>query len=157
MSDRRDLSGVWYGRYSASNYQEENSFIALIEEALGVLDGSVSEPDDQGTAGIRRASLTGLREGALVRFVKQYDGRGGFTHAVRYEGQVNEEGTEVTGRWNVDGWHGRFVMEREKFSAEELEAEDEETLDEAVLVPAGPSRARRRRSRVMPPETRRGS
>jgi hypothetical protein len=125
MSDKRDVSGVWYGRYTGDYCGQDNGFIALLEESGGAFDGSISEPDDQRRSGTRRADVEGRRAGDQLSFVKQYDGSGGYTHAVRYSGHVNDEGTEVSGVWAVDWLRGRFAMEREKFSAEELEEAEE--------------------------------
>jgi hypothetical protein len=127
VSDPRDLSGVWYGGYSADLYPETNSFIAVLEEAGGAVTGTITEPDGEG-GGIRRAHVSGTRDGATLRFTKQYDGSGGWVHAVRYAGLVDAEGTAVAGRWVVEGLTGAFDMTREKFDAEELEDEAEEEL-----------------------------
>lgn len=54
MSDPRDLSGVWYGRYVSSVDAQDNGFIALLEETAGVVPGSISERDGQG--GVRGAA-----------------------------------------------------------------------------------------------------
>jgi hypothetical protein len=121
MSDARDLSGVWYGRYRSA--YEENSFIALLEEGEDGFSGSISEPDPSDLEGTRRAVVAGIRTGSRVRFVKQY--RWPWSHAVNYSGELDPEGTSITGRWNVYGVHGSFVMQRDKFSAEAIEDEDE--------------------------------
>lgn len=120
MDDPRDLTGVWYGRYLGGF--QENSFIAVLEDGGGGFSGTITEPDDEGGGGIRRASVDGSRSGAAVRFIKQYHGR--WNHAVRYSGQIDDAGTTITGKWQVDWLSGTFVMEREKFSAEELEEEE---------------------------------
>ncbi|WHU03442.1 MULTISPECIES: hypothetical protein [unclassified Sphingomonas] len=126
MSDPREMSGVWYGRYASTGGDQDNGFIAVLEEAGGVFSGSISEPDGQG--GIRNASVAGRRSSGLIQFVKQYRGR--WHHAVFYEGQIDDQGTEANGRWRLDeGTTGGFSMEREKFSVEELEAEEEEVLE----------------------------
>jgi hypothetical protein len=122
MSDPRDLSGVWYGSYAADQYDEASGFIALFEEISGSFTGTITEPD---AGGVRRASVDGVREGATLSFVKRYDGSGGWTHAVRYAGHVDGEGTQVAGSWTLQGWTGSFTMEREKFDAVELEREEE--------------------------------
>lgn len=126
MSDPREMSGVWYGRYTSNAGDQDNGFIAVLEEAGGIFSGSISEPDARG--GIRNASVAGRRSSGLIQFVKQYRGR--FSHAVFYEGQVDDQGTEANGKWRIDdGTNGGFSMQREKFSIEELEAEEEETLE----------------------------
>lgn len=124
MSDPRDLSGVWYGHYAADRDDQANSFIAVLEETHGAVIGTITEPDDTGQLDLRRASVAGQRGGTTLGFVKQYDGRGGWSHAVHYSGQVDEEGTRVVGRWSVEGLTGSFTMQREKFAVEELEAEE---------------------------------
>jgi hypothetical protein len=127
MDDPRDLSGVWYGRYAADHGEEDNGFIAHLEELGGVFSGTISEPDRE-SGGIRRADVSGVREGATIRFVKQYDGTGGWVHAVHYAGQVDVEGVEVAGSWIVEGLTGGFDMQRDKFDANELEDEVEEEV-----------------------------
>ena len=131
MSDPRDVSGVWYGRYAADQDDEHNSFIAVFEEAGGAFTGAITEPDEE-QGGIRRASARGRRNGALLRFTKQYDGTGGWVHAVRYAGTVDAEGVVIAGTWLVEGLTGGFTMEREKFDVEELEAEDDVEIVEPV-------------------------
>ena len=136
MTDRRNVTGVWYGRYHSSVYPQENGFIALLEESGEGIEGSITEPDDESDAGIRRATVLGTRDGANVSFIKQYDGSGGWDHSVHYSGMVDAEGTEISGMWFLDLVHGSFVMEREKFDASELENEEEILLD----APVGSSR-----------------
>ena len=49
-----------------------------------------------------------------------------FAHAGDYKGQVNDEGTEITGHWSIEGkYRGSFVMQREKFAADEIADEAE--------------------------------
>jgi hypothetical protein len=127
MSDPQDLSGVWYGRYSADRGTQDNGFIALLDELHSTVTGSISEPDPH-QGGIRRAAVSGWRDGASLHFTKQYDGTGGWTHAVDYAGLVDAEGTIVMGSWVVEGLTGAFDMTREKFHAEALETEEEEAL-----------------------------
>lgn len=131
MSDKRDVTGVWYGRYEAGHWDEKNGFIATLEEAGGAFDGVITERDDDGVR-IRRAVVSGRRTGDQVHFVKQYDGSCDFFHAVTYSGHIDAEGTEIGGAWVVPGGYGRFVMEREKFDVAELEAEEEAELTEPV-------------------------
>jgi hypothetical protein len=125
--DPLDLTGVWYGRYDASNYDETNGFIAHLEQSGAELSGVVTEPDTTGQADIRRAFVSGRRAGHAVEFTKQYDG-GVLAHAVRYWGMVNDDGTEIAGRWMIVRHGGTFIMSREKFRAEELEEEREEEM-----------------------------
>src|SRR4051812_23750379 len=108
MSDKRDMTGVWYGRYDALHWDEENGFIAVLEEMGGAVSGVITERDTTGQADVRRALVAGQREGAMVRWVKQYDGTGGHVHAINYAGQINDEGIEVSGGWTQRIGRGRF-------------------------------------------------
>lgn len=129
MADKQDLTGVWYGRYDADVWDETNGFIAVLEETGGALSGVITERDTDGLVDVRRALVSGARTGGVVRFVKQYDGTGGHDHAIDYAGQVDVEGLAMRGTWRQSFSHGRFVMERERFDAAELEAEEEAELD----------------------------
>ena len=128
MTDKQDLTGVWYGRYDADVWDETNGFIALLDEVGGALTGVITERDTGGTVDVRRALVSGHRDGNAVAFIKQYDGTGGHSHAIDYSGQIDAEGLEMTGIWWQSFSRGRFVMEREKFSEEALEAEEEVEL-----------------------------
>ncbi|WP_423602062.1 hypothetical protein [Sphingomonas sp. MS122] len=133
MSDPRDVSGVWYGRYFASSWEvEENSFIAHLDEAGGAVGGMITEPDTTGVEDIRRAFVTGTRTGAKLRFTKQYDPAGALAHSVAYAGTISADGTEVSGEWRFSGHHGSFVMNREAFSVEELD--EEAAVDEDIVI-----------------------
>lgn len=133
MSDPRDLSGVWYGGYSADHGFEDNGFIANLEEAGGAFGGTITEPDDGPGGGIRRAIVSGVRDGSSIQFVKQYDGTGGWDHVVDYAGLVDAEGMTVSGSWVVEGVSGGFDMSREKFDVEELE--DEAVIETSLAAP----------------------
>ncbi|MET0309460.1 MAG: hypothetical protein ABW023_12205 [Sphingomonas sp.] len=122
-----DVSGVWYGRWNSTDPDVyPNSFIAVLEEAGGAVDGSVSEPDLHGSAPLN-AKISGGRSGAQIHWIKQYDG-GRLSHAVYYAGLVNDDATEISGGWRLEHWSGSFTMQREKFSIEELEGEQEIVL-----------------------------
>jgi hypothetical protein len=122
MSDPQDLSGVWYGRYDGAS--QSNRFIARLDERAGAVVGIITEPDTSGASDIRRAYVSGRRQGAELDFVKQYDGAV-YAHSVRYAGIVNADATEVSGSWRIVGSHGSFVMTREKFDEAELDEAEE--------------------------------
>jgi hypothetical protein len=59
------------------------------------------------------ATLQGRRTRRSVTFLKTYDAVPAGYDAVRYEGDVNGDGTEIEGRWTVPGsWSGKFLMTR---------------------------------------------
>ena len=127
------MSGVWYGRYLASSAEvEENSFIANLEELAGEVSGTITEPDTTGIDAVRRAFVDGSRTGIQLRFTKQYDPAGALAHSVAYAGAISDDGTEVSGEWRFSGYHGSFVMNREAFTAEELD--EEAAVDEDILI-----------------------
>lgn len=126
MTDRRDVTGIWYGRWGSSNpYVAPNSFIATLEERASLVSGSITERDRQ-EPGIIRAGVDGVRAGGRIAFTKQYDGSGRLSHAVGYVGTINGAGTDISGTWRFSLYSGDFSMTREAFSAEELAAEQAE-------------------------------
>lgn len=134
MSDRRDVTGIWYGRWTSPNrYVRPNTFIATFEERASRVFGSITERDGDG-AGIIRAGVDGARAGGRIQFTKQYDGSGRLSHAVAYAGTINGAGTEMSGTWRFSRYSGDFTMTREKFSAEELA--DEEAAERDVELTA---------------------
>jgi len=126
--DQQDVTGVWYGRYEADQWDETNGFIAVLEELAGAVTGVITERDSDGSGRIRRALVSGHRDGATLIFIKQYDGTGGHDHALDYAGRIDAEGLEVTGKWAQLISSGNFTMEREKFTEDALEAEEEAEL-----------------------------
>lgn len=124
MTDRRDVTGVWYGRWNSANrYIAPNSFIATLEERSSLISGTTTERDRH-QPGIRRADIDGVRAGGRVEFTKQYSG-GRSAHAVHYSGKVSAAGTEIKGTFRFERYDGEFVMARERFDAEELEDVEE--------------------------------
>lgn len=137
MDDPLDVSGVWYGRYFASSAEvEENSFIAHLAELGGDVTGTITEPDTTGMEEVRRAFVEGSRAGARLSFTKQYDPAGALAHAVAYSGTISEDGAEVSGEWRFSGYYGSFVMNREQFTADELE--DEAAVEADLVLMHGP-------------------
>ena len=59
------------------------------------------------------ATLMGSRDDRHVAFTKTYDGTSDWSHAVLYEGVLNDDFTEMEGRWSIPGaWSGKFLMIR---------------------------------------------
>ena len=110
-----NLSGVWHGRYFYPVGRAPVAFIATLTEIDSWLTGTVEET---GTAGEARgiamaASIQGRRTGRAVTWLKLYDGRFRRYDSVRYEGEINNDATEISGRWSIPGnWSGTFIMIR---------------------------------------------
>jgi hypothetical protein len=121
-----NLSGVWHGQYSYPRNRAPVDFAATLTENNSWLHGVTQET---GTVGDARgltisATLQGRRTGRSVTWLKFYHGSYRGYDAVQYAGEVNEDGTEIEGRWIVSGsWSGRFMMIRSKDAAVERSRE----------------------------------
>ncbi len=117
-SSREDLSGTWQGLYSYSDGRESVSFVVVMIDTGGSLGGTIHErvTFEDGSRGSLYATFSGQRRGSRATFVKTYDGTCGWEHSVGYEGAVNEDGTEITGQWELKNeWGlavGAFLMMR---------------------------------------------
>lgn len=111
-----NLTGVWHGQFDYPVAHPAGPFTATLLELGAHLSGSVHEPDDGTDAapgGTLFALIEGRRSGSRVSFVKTYDGSGGRSHSVRYEGVLSPDGSEIEGRWTISaGWSGKFLMIR---------------------------------------------
>jgi hypothetical protein len=114
------LTGLWNGLFSYPRRYDPTQFVAILIQSGSSLSGTTHESCAiEGIfGGVLYATLQGQRDGSVVTFVKTYDGTGGWTHSVKYEGVLNDVGTEIEGNWRVPGvWSGKFLMVRS--SAEE--------------------------------------
>ena len=110
-----DLSGVWTGLYTYGGTGEHVSFVATLVESDGALTGDIEEPNTvaAGVDATVHASLQGEVAGSAVSFVKTYDAAEGYEAAVRYQGSVNADRSEIEGRWALGALlTGGFLMVR---------------------------------------------
>jgi hypothetical protein len=122
-----DLTGDWHGQYSYPSHHGPVHFTASLTEIASWLAGVIEET---ATAGPVRgttitATVQGRRAGRAVTFLKLYDATAPAYDTVHYAGDVNDDATEIEGRWTVPGsWSGRFLMIRAGglAAARELEA-----------------------------------
>jgi hypothetical protein len=126
-----NLTGVWHGQFSYPVALPAGAFTATLLELGAHLSGSIHEPADgfdDAPDGLLFALVDGRRSGSRVSFVKTYDGSGGRTHAVRYDGVLSPDGTEIEGRWTIPGvWAGAFLMIRSAGREEAVEKKEAET------------------------------
>ena len=47
-----------------------------------------------------------------VNLTKTYDGTGGESHAVIYDGKLSRDAKQVVGDWSIDAFRGRFRLDR---------------------------------------------
>ena len=121
-----DLTGVWDGTYIQPSVGMVTFLVTLIETG-GALGGSVTEPCM--TAGCpvstHNASIAGQRSGSAVSFVKTYEPPGYGYDKVSYEGTVNADATEISGRWRVGSLSGSFLMVRPTKTVETVATEEQ--------------------------------
>ncbi|MGZ3274618.1 MAG: hypothetical protein ACXU82_02590 [Caulobacteraceae bacterium] len=110
------LTGVWDGVYSYPFGRKTTPFTAVVLEFGSAFSGTVHErPEDGPLAGQTiNAEIEGSRSAAHVMFAKSYLDTGPrYRNKVVYEGELNADLTQITGRWRIPGnWSGPFVMTR---------------------------------------------
>jgi len=115
VNSHETLTGVWQGFFSYPRALGPVEFTATLIESGSWLTGTTHEPMDVGPSAGQTiyATLSGSRDGTSVVFDKTYDGTGGRTHTIHYEGTLREDGAEIEGRWIIAAsWSGRFLMIR---------------------------------------------
>ena len=121
------LTGVWDGTYTQPGVGIV-TFLATLIETGGALGGSVTEPCILPSCPVstHNASITGHRSGNAVSFVKNYEPPGYGYDKVFYEGTVNADATEISGRWRLPGAadSGTFLMVRSTKTAESVATEE---------------------------------
>lgn len=123
VSRRTSLSGAWSGAYRyPGDVGPETVFNVQIEEVGSAFTGALQEPNllHPGRAPVVTAEIEGVRNGAQVSFAKFYDGSGGMSHAVQYDGTADAALERIEGRWTIPGvWSGTFFMLRDDDGAAE--------------------------------------
>ena len=99
-----DLTGVWDGTYIQPSVGMVTFLTTLIETG-GALTRKRDRPCLLRACPLRthNASITGHRSGNAVSFVKNYEPPGYGYDKVFYEGTVNADATEISGRWRLPG------------------------------------------------------
>ncbi len=111
--EQASVTGVWNGLFTYPDGVDPGHFVATLLEFGGSLSGTTHEPNLWNADITLFATLNGSRVEDSVRFVKTYDGSGGWSHAVDYEGRLSGDRSEIEGVWTIPGqWSGRFLMIR---------------------------------------------
>jgi hypothetical protein len=118
------LSGPWTGEYSEDGEEAPpRTFRLALTEMAGLARGEMAEaatPADKPGRPLE-AAVEGRRAGRAVRLIKRYVSATKRYIPILYEGQVNEAGDRIEGRWSMRaGRAGRFVMQRADGGAPEL-------------------------------------
>ena len=106
------LSGAWRGTYGYSDGRSPVNFTLDATVAGDRLTGRITEPNTFGAAGVPflYANVQGFISGDTVRFTKTYDGTGGQSHSVPYEGVLDAAHRQITGTWALSGTGGQFSL-----------------------------------------------
>ena len=121
-----NLTGRWQGIYNYPYLAEPNEFVATLLDRDGNLSGETEESRTlPGTGGDAfPALIEGRRDGSSVVFRKIYDDLRMAADVVHYNGQVDPDGSEISGRWHIIGeWGGTFIMIRPPAVSVSVEAE----------------------------------
>ncbi len=107
------LSGRWEGSYGYRDGRAPVPMAVDFRVQGGDVGGTSSEANTFGAGqGPLTAILTGSLRGNILRFVKTYDGSGGQSHSVTYQGVVDADGGRIRGTWNLAQARGVFSLER---------------------------------------------
>lgn len=126
MEARNSLTGVWNGLYSYPAMLEPVAFMATLIDGGLSISGTTIETCEiaPGVMSELLALLSGSRDGSSLSFSKTYDGSGGWSHCVFYDGALSADGSEVEGQWRVPGvMSGKFLMIRNSAKARALTRE----------------------------------
>jgi hypothetical protein len=112
------LTGSWKGHYEYPNGSGRTAvdFTQDLTFSQGLVTGYVSEPNTFGdkTSKNLYASFSGAVAGNDIQWVKTYDGTGGVSHSVTYQGKLDRRARKIVGKWQIGtGWSGPFVLSLE--------------------------------------------
>lgn len=111
-----ELTGTWDGVFHYPEVPEAGPttpFLATLTERGGVIEGRVVEPHEYADT-TAEACVLGTRIGRAVHFAKDYSGAGWeYDETVLYFGTLSEDGTTISGEWQIEHWRGPFEMTRD--------------------------------------------
>jgi hypothetical protein len=115
-----DLEGVWQGLYIyPSAAQRPVPFTMTVRVNGDVCRGRIEEPNTFGHpsapllyANVQCQLVVGTGPPRLL-FRKVYDGTGGQSHSVDYEGEMASDRNGITGTWRIGTQSGRFSLIRQ--------------------------------------------
>lgn len=109
------LAGQWTGGYISSDGADVNTFDVKLKQSGPALTGTITEVNtfgDRTRALFLTSTLVGNLRGRNVSFTKTYDGAGGASHSVEYNGELDASGRRIRGEYNAEGVGGVFEMVR---------------------------------------------
>lgn len=109
-------TSLWSGQYGYSDGRASVPFtLSLKVAADGSFTGVTTEPAPFSAGNAVKAltaDVSGSFNGTRIYFKKTYDGSGGRTHTVEYNGTLSPEGHTMSGTWKLDTISGSFSAER---------------------------------------------
>lgn len=112
------LDGMWQGVYSGGQNPRPVNFVMTLQVHGNSCRGRIEEPNTFGHPSAARlyanveCRLVAVRPQRLV-FRKTYDGTGGQSHSVDYDGEISVDGRSVTGSWRIGTLSGPFSLARQ--------------------------------------------
>jgi hypothetical protein len=107
------LSGVWVGYYGYDADPNKVEFQMKLRPAGSGFSGASVEDNTFGDPSVLflTANISGsLGAGRAVIFTKTYDGTGGQSHSVQYNGVLSASGKCISGKWRIGQGSGPFEM-----------------------------------------------
>ncbi len=120
-----DLTGRWSGSYAYSGSLDTVPFGADLRDDGGLVGGLIEEDASGiGLSGQTHSTCSGHHDGERLTFTKIYDSHDMLIAPIEYQGQILDEGHEISGSWTIaiDHLSGPFVMTRPKIATQEEEA-----------------------------------
>ncbi len=116
MTGELSLTGAWNGVFTYPRQDGSVSFAVTLVESGGRFNGTSVEPCSLKGCPLEThsATLAGVREESAVEFTKLYDTAVRGYGTVQYEGRLNDDRTEISGRWTNRSSSGTFLMTRSR-------------------------------------------
>lgn len=115
--DLSDLAGTWQGMYTYSTQNQRPVEFTMTVQVYGnTCRGRIDEPNTFGHPSAPRlyadvgCQLVVGRGPPRLMFRKVYDGTGGQSHSVDYDGEISADRRGVTGVWGLGTQSGRFSL-----------------------------------------------
>jgi hypothetical protein len=122
-----DLTGAWHGLYSYDQAPTPVYFVATLMNGATWVSGTSHEAVNEIPCQDLTlfATLDGQLSGHAISFTKTYDGTGGWSHRVPYQGTISPDVSEIEGTWSIHevGYlptRGRFLMIRNSGASEAM-------------------------------------
>lgn len=108
-----DLSGRWLGAYWGGGNQATTFDATIVDPEGPEFSGTMVETNTLSAEQVAflLSRFEGVVEGKSVRFTKTYDGTGGLSHSVSYEGEM-ESPRRIVGTWRIGETVGQFELVR---------------------------------------------